>query len=683
MRSLVLAFVLFIVLLPTAPLAEVPGLMSYQGLLTGDSGLAMDTTLTITFSIYDDSTAGVKVWTEKQAAVEVIAGIFNVLLGSESTISDTVFNEPDRWLAIQVDGETEMDPRQRITTVAYTFQAAEADTAEYARSGGSGGDDGDWTISGDNMYSAVPGDVGIGTATPGRHLHIVGDDTLGSVMIAPDQDASGSDAELILAEDDDGTYAMRVRYDGSSNQLQVFGEANSTLYGPHLVVTRNDGDLGIGTTNPSARLDVHGAVNTDSLYTIGGDPALSTPDPQNTFIGINAGLNNTGGYNTFVGYLTGDDNQGNYNTFIGQMAGRLNTTGGENTCLGFRAGYMNNASGNVFLGSRAGYSNTTGDGNTFLGWKAGYFNSTGSDNTFLGDHAGYSSTTGDGNTFLGDHAGYSHTSGDTNTFVGAGAGFSNTTGYSNTYVGLDAGYASSEGYGNTYIGKGAGRASTTSGYNTFLGLHAGYYNTTGSNNTCVGVGAGFNNSTGHGNTFVGLDAGLWGAGSYNVFIGKAAGAWEEGSNRLYIDNSDTTRPLIWGDFSNDRVVISGNDTDNTNDRTFFSNGPAGGTTAWYNDSDEGLKKDIATIPDALRKVQQLRGVNFEWRETENREPGRQMGFVAQEAAAIIPEVVTGQEGHYAMQYGPITALLVEALKEQQEVIEELQARIEVLEPADR
>jgi hypothetical protein len=60
-----------------------------------------------------------------------------------------------------------------------------------------------------------------------------------------------------------------------------------------------------------------------------------------------------------------------------------------------------------------------------------------------------------------------------------------------------------------------------------------------------------------------------------------------------------------------------------------------------------------------------------------------MGFIAQEAAGIIPEVVSHKDGHYAMQYGPVTALLVEALKEQQAIIKRLEARIDALERAGK
>ena len=71
----------------------------------------------------------------------------------------------------------------------------------------------------------------------------------------------------------------------------------------------------------------------------------------------------------------------------------------------------------------------------------------------------------------------------------------------------------------------------------------------------------------------------------------------------------------------------------------------------------------------------LRGVNFEWNETKNHEEGLQMGFIAQEAIEVIPEVVDKKGEYYSMEYAPINALLVEAIKEQQKQIEDLQKQI--------
>ena len=52
----------------------VPGLMSFQGTLTDEFGVAMDTTVSMAFSIYTGSTGGTLKWTETQPAVVVSLG---------------------------------------------------------------------------------------------------------------------------------------------------------------------------------------------------------------------------------------------------------------------------------------------------------------------------------------------------------------------------------------------------------------------------------------------------------------------------------------------------------------------------------------------------------------------------------------------------------------------------------
>jgi len=153
---------------------------------------------------------------------------------------------------------------------------------------------------------------------------------------------------------------------------------------------------------------------------------------------------------------------------------------------------------------------------------------------------------------------------------------------------------------------------------------------------------------------------------------------ETNSQRLYVANSATVSPLIYGEFDNGRVVIQGNATDNYVDNTFFVNGTAGGKSSWVSVSDKNLKHDIVTIPDALQRVKKLRGVNFLWNEPTAGMTGLQMGFIAQEVINVVPEVVSVSNDKYSMQYGPVSALLVEAMKEQQAQIESQQKEIEEL-----
>ncbi|MDP2708528.1 MAG: tail fiber domain-containing protein, partial [bacterium] len=99
----------------------------------------------------------------------------------------------------------------------------------------------------------------------------------------------------------------------------------------------------------------------------------------------------------------------------------------------------------------------------------------------------------------------------------------------------------------------------------------------------------------------------------------------------------------------------------------------GGNRAWTNVSDARLKEDIITIPNALDTVLNLRGVNFNWKD--GGQPD--MGFIAQEVLPYVPQVVgkDAKTGMYNMRIGPLTGLLVEAVKEQQKQIEELKAEI--------
>ncbi|MDD5687448.1 MAG: tail fiber domain-containing protein [Elusimicrobia bacterium] len=110
-------------------------------------------------------------------------------------------------------------------------------------------------------------------------------------------------------------------------------------------------------------------------------------------------------------------------------------------------------------------------------------------------------------------------------------------------------------------------------------------------------------------------------------------------------------------------------------RKLFVSGDAGGTTQWYNDSDSCLKENIKTIENALEKVIKLRGINFEWKDKENRPKGLQMGLIAQEVKEIVPEIVDKKNEHYSMATANLTALLVEAVKQLNSKVKELEEQL--------
>jgi hypothetical protein len=426
----------------------------------------------------------------------------------------------------------------------------------------------------------------------------------------------------------------------------------------------------------------------------------NTSGGSNVFIGNESGqANEVGSNNVFLGYHSGYSSLASFNTFLGYQSGKHNLFGTNNAFMGYNAGYANiNGTNNVYIGNEAGLSMESGFSNVFIGDGAGSRGTTGAWNVFVGYQSGYyTSDDGTHNVFLGHHSGFSNTSGWSNNFIGQGAGYSNSTGTNNIFIGNDAGRLSSVSSGNIYIGRNAGYNSSewgnmiighTAGQylsegttNVFLGTYAGFQKTKGSSNVFVGTSAGYYAGEGNNSTYVGTGAGFSATGSGNVFLGYNAGSAETGDNKLYISNSSTSAPLIYGDFNfgSKMVVISGNSTTNTNGRMFFVNGSAGGTTAWFTDSDMRLKHNILPITNALSKVLSLRGVTYEWNDADSHGDGANIGFIAQEVKSVLPEVVAGsEETSYSMQYAPITALLVEAIKEQQKIIERQQVEIEML-----
>ena len=115
-----------------------------------------------------------------------------------------------------------------------------------------------------------------------------------------------------------------------------------------------------------------------------------------------------------------------------------------------------------------------------------------------------------------------------------------------------------------------------------------------------------------------------------------------------------------GNLSSDGNNLAGNFTA-TGDITAFS--------------DARVKENIETIDNALDKVTQLRGVEYNRIGAEE----KSIGVVAQEIREVLPEVVKeNEDGMLSVAYGNITGVLIEAIKEQQKQIEELKAQINAL-----
>ena len=124
---------------------------------------------------------------------------------------------------------------------------------------------------------------------------------------------------------------------------------------------------------------------------------------------------------------------------------------------------------------------------------------------------------------------------------------------------------------------------------------------------------------------------------------------------------------------------------------FTSNGQAGGVYSWAAYSDARLKTNVTTLTGGLALLQHLRPVRYNWLPAASRTVGQnlplpvgvgQIGFIAQEVEQVVPEAVTppqaGSSAPYSLMEAKLIPVLVEAIKEQQAEIAQLQAQVATL-----
>ena len=288
-------------------LTQVPKTLSYQGVLTDTSGTQVpDGQYQLTFNLYDQQSGGSSLWAETQTS-NVEKGVFSVVLGKIAPLMlsfDTGY-----WLGIAVDGGPELSPRTELTASAYSLNAAAIS---------------DSIVTGSKI---ADGQVV-------RSLNGITDDV--NMVAGPNISITPQGDSLIIASSGGGG--------GSLWSLS----GNNVYY--------NNGNVGIGTTNPTARLDISGNISISGNGTVGGTLTGNIINATTQFnIGNNRVLSNAGTNNLFAGVNSGNGNTtGNNNSFFGTGAGALNTTGG----------------GNSFFGRSAGNTNTEGSNNTLIGSSA-------------------------------------------------------------------------------------------------------------------------------------------------------------------------------------------------------------------------------------------------------------------------------------------------------------------------
>jgi hypothetical protein len=123
------------------------------------------------------------------------------------------------------------------------------------------------------------------------------------------------------------------------------------------------------------------------------------------------------------------------------------------------------------------------------------------------------------------------------------------------------------------------------------------------------------------------------------------------------------------------TTYTSNQATNTNSNVTFSTVNATGDIIAFASSDERLKDNVKAIPNAVVKVQQIGGYEFDWNNNSSHS-GHDIGVIAQEIEKVLPEIVTTRDdGYKAVRYEKIVALLIQAVKEQQLQIDELKSKL--------
>jgi hypothetical protein len=118
-----IAVVFLLIALPFVSVAQIPRILSYQGVLSDTSGMPKpDGSYTITFRLYDTITAGSSIWTENKI-LKTKNGLFHTTLGDKTPFDFSVTFSKPYYLSLQVGTEPEILERIPLTSVAYSFNA--------------------------------------------------------------------------------------------------------------------------------------------------------------------------------------------------------------------------------------------------------------------------------------------------------------------------------------------------------------------------------------------------------------------------------------------------------------------------------------------------------------------------------------------------------------------------------
>jgi hypothetical protein len=637
---------------------------SVQGVLRDPLGRTVnDGAYSVTFKIYDVASNGSALWTEVHGGdapeVSVQHGVFTVLLGSITSMEVLAFNKK-YWIGITIEEGVEMFPRTQLTTSPYSKSV----------------------FGTDNVFPSI-GRIGVGTLEPEAAFHIKN---------------KNNETDILLIKDANNNAQVKVANDGTLTVPDgIFG----------------NGELGVGTQDPSANIHIIGTSNDDPLLITDDAGATKVKLLSNGRLGIGTDTPEAGFHvvlpendESDLLKLKGDDGsivvdklgklvlqEGALIVFNDQTTLASANFGGAAIGVSSPEGALiNAASGSIELNIGSGDNSINkveiNAGSTEIKTD---LNITGESSLDVSGATTLAATTVGGTLGVTGTTALGGTLGVTGTTALSGTlGVTGATTLAATTVGGTLGVTGKVHLTNTQdANQTAGTGALTIG-----SVAAGHISIDG-NEIMARAGSEYSTlfiNTDGGNVKIG-NGGLDVTGAMTVGVINGNTEFHTNSTnqgKFYVKNSGNNNNVLIHSGLNEYGYLG----DNTR-RWWSLNVYKGYSNEWNTYSDIRLKENIRFLnsEETLEKLLTLRGVQYDAKEdtplyttSENASPGDNeniLGVIAQEVEKVFPGILGSESGGYkTVQYDKFVPVFIEAIKqikiEKDKEIEELKKEYDAL-----